>query len=178
VNVESHPYQSFIPNNAKHLLLGSFPAVKKENDGNNWYYSSPRNQFWPILETIYQTNLKTITDKKKLLSKLKIAMTDIILSCDRRKGNSLDHNLINITYNLEGVRKILSENNIKKIFFTSRFVEAGFKMHFKELIADYPKIALITLPSPSPRYAKLSLHQKIKIYKKLLMSHLPSRKNK
>ena len=52
---------------------------------------------------------------------------------------------------------------IETIFFTSRFVEKIFKRFFPEVIHT------IALPSPSPRYARLSLKQKAAIYKK----HLP-----
>lgn len=59
--LEKHPYTAFIPQNARFLLLGSFPA--KPNKRGNWYYVNPRNQFWPILETVYKTKLDTKAKK-------------------------------------------------------------------------------------------------------------------
>jgi hypoxanthine-DNA glycosylase len=164
--LEKHPYKPFVPKNAKYLILGSFPAKAEERG--NWYYVNPRNQFWPILEKVYNANLTTIKSKKKLFTNLKIAITDIIYSCEREKGSNLDTNLTNITYNIKGINKILNENKIRKIFLTSRFVEKNFKKHFKKFFFKNPEVKLIYLPSPSPRYAAMNIDKKTKIYKKLL----------
>lgn len=161
--IEIHPYGEFVPPNSKYLILGSFPG--KISD---WFYGSTRNQFWKILAEVYQLDLKTLGDKKKLLTKLKIALGDVIYSCERVNNSNLDNNLTNISYNQKGVDKVLRENKIRKIFFTSRFVEVKFKQNFKNLINIFPNIELITLPSPSPRFAKLNRLQKVAIYKDLL----------
>jgi hypothetical protein len=76
-------------------------------------------------------------------------------------------NLTSITYNTKAVERILAENNIKKIFLTSRFSEKIFGREFKSVISLYPEVKLITLPSPSPRYAILSLSDKIKKYQEI-----------
>ncbi len=161
---ETHPFGNFVPKNAKYLILGSFPG--KPDYTYNWFYSNRRNQFWTILKAVYKTKLDTKEEKQKHFGKLRIAITDIILSCDRHKGTNSDTNLTNITYNTKAINKILKRNKIEKIFFTSRFAEKLFrsKCH-PELISGY---ILVTLPSPSPRYAKLNLSDKINIYKKLL----------
>ncbi len=158
--LEIHPFGSFVPHTSKHLILGSFPGrLSKEN---NWFYCTKRNQFWTILESVYKTKLDTKAKKQKLFKKLGIAVTDIVLSCDRKSGTNSDTNLTNIIYNTKTISKILKENNIKQIFFTSRFVEKKFL----RLFPDIPYT--ITLPSPSPRFAKISLSDKITKYKKLL----------
>jgi G:T/U-mismatch repair DNA glycosylase len=54
--------------------------------------------------------------------------------------------------------------------FTSRFVETGFKKNFKDIVSHHPSIELITLPSPSSRYARMSKEQKVSRYKELLPS--------
>jgi hypothetical protein len=78
------------------------------------------------------------------------------------------HNLVNIVYNVDAIAEILNSNPIQKIFFTSRFVEMKFRKVFKGIIAHHPSTELITLPSPSPRYALMSKEQKIMRYKELL----------
>lgn len=164
--LETHPFGNFVPPLAKYLILGSFTG--KLVARNDWFYSTPRNQFWKILETIYRTDVKTKVQKIELLTKHQIAMADIIYSCERSKNSNLDINLINITYNFKGLDKILKNNKIKQIFFTSKFVENKYRIKFKSLISYYPRIKLSVLPSPSPRYAKLSIEEKTKIYKNLL----------
>lgn len=171
--IETHPFGKFVPPNAKYLILGSFTgrqAVKREtvtDDSYDWFYGTKRNQFWPILETVYERELKSKLAKQELFTKLGIAMADIIYQCERKEGNNLDSNLINIVYNSDAITEILEKNQINKIFFTSRFVENKFNKVFKIVLNHYPNIKLITLPSPSPRYARLSKEQKIARYKEL-----------
>ena len=162
---EYHPFNNFMPKNTRYLILGSF--VAKKSPEYDWFYSTKRNQFWPILENIYGKELKTKKQKKDLLKELDMAMTDIIKSCERKKNNSLDTNLVNIEYNIEGIKEILSKDKIEKIFFTSRFVEKGYSRVFKEYIDKYADIELITLPSPSPRYAMISFKDKVDAYKRV-----------
>lgn len=163
--VETHPFGIFIPQNARYLVLGSFIAKRKGLENTyNWFYGKKRNQFWPILESVYKIKLDTKKAKQKLFTNLSIAITDIILSCERKFDNSMDSSLVNCTYNTKAIKKLLSENKIEKILFTSRFVENEFKKHFNAIISKYPKIELKTLPSPSPRYAAMSKEEKIKRY--------------
>jgi hypoxanthine-DNA glycosylase len=160
---ETHPFGNFVPPQPRYLFLGSFPPRSA-----NWFYGSSRNQFWPILEKVYGIRLPDQKSRQDLCSRLKIAVSDIIYQCVRAKGNSLDTNLVDIVYNTAGIEKILRENNIQSIFFTSRFVETRFHAHFHALYTNYPQLKLIPLPSPSPRYALMSKSQKIIKYKGLL----------
>jgi len=151
------------------LILGSFAA----KDGKlgvlyDWYYSNGRNQFWPMLEEVYKIKLRDKKTQQNLFRKLSIAIADIIYQCKRQKKSSLDVHLTSFVYNTIPITKILQKNLLKKIFFTSRFVEKEYKKHFKDLIDKYPDIELITLPSPSPRYASMKKEEKIKIYTTVL----------
>src|SRR3989304_6979859 len=116
--IETHPFGVFVPPHARFLLLGSFTT--KQFEGYDWFYSNKRNQFWPILEEVYEIKLSTKPEKQKLLSKLETAIADIILSCERKFNSNLDMNLTNIIYNTEAINKILRENKIETIYFTSR----------------------------------------------------------
>lgn len=161
---EIHPFGVFVPKNSKYLFLGSFPGRSPVE----WFFVTKRNQFWPILSAVYKKDLTTTEQKKKLFKNLQLAITDTILSTTRKKESNLDINLTNIVPNIKAINKILNNNKIEKIFFSSRFAEKLYKKYFKLMIEKYPKIKLITLPSPSPRYAVLSKEEKIKIYKDLL----------
>ena len=163
--IEKHPFEAFVPEQCETLILGSFPGkqstrVKREND---WFYSANRNQFWKILELIYDLNLDKKENKQNLFKKLKIGITDIIASCERKDDKNSDKNLINKEYNKE-IAVILEKHPIKKILFTSKGVYFEFLENY-----DKPKnIELIILPSPSPIYRRLSLQDKAKEYKKHL----------
>ena len=172
--IETHAFGNFVPENAKYLILGSFTARQafKENRSYNksydWFYSNKRNQFWFILEKVYEQQLENKQEKQKLFSNLCIAIADIILQCERKENNNLDKNLINSVYNIDAITKILDQNKIKKIFFTSCFVEKKFKQIFKDVLNSYKEIEMIALPSPSPRFARMNKQQKIRKYKELL----------
>lgn len=172
--IETHPFGSFVPKNARWLVLGSFTTKEAYDEQKKfdytWFYSNGRNQFWPILESVYGVKLKSIRDKEDLFTNLRMALADIIYQCERRKNSNLDMHLTNIVYAIEDITRILASKRISKIFFTSRFVETKFRSNFKEVIRRHPAIELVTLPSPSPRYAQMTLSQKIKRYNELLPS--------
>lgn len=94
--IEKHPYGPFIPLNSKYLILGSFAA--KPAEGYDWYFGTKRNQFWSILEVVYDIKLSTVDQRKELFEKSKIAITDMVISCERKDNNSSDSNLINMTF--------------------------------------------------------------------------------
>ena len=172
--IETHAFGNFIPPNAKYLILGSFTgrqAVKDKaahDPSYDWFYGTKRNQFWPLLEEVYGIPLPTKTERQKLFGDLGIAIADIILQCERKDGNNLDANLINIVYNTQAINSMLEKEGITTILFSSRFVEKKFKQLFKETIGKHPDVALLTLPSPSPRYAAMSKAEKVKRYRVLL----------
>lgn len=165
--LETHPFGDFVPAKTQYLLLGSFTG-KIEDSSYDWFYTNKRNQFWSIIESTYGIKLKDKKAKQKLFTKLFMAMADIIYQCERKKGSNLDNNLTKIVWNTKGIEKLFKENHIKKVFFSSRFVETHFRKLFPHLIEKYITLELITLPSPSPRYAKVSLKEKISKYKELL----------
>ncbi|OGM21935.1 hypothetical protein A2863_00900 [Candidatus Woesebacteria bacterium RIFCSPHIGHO2_01_FULL_38_9b] len=166
--IETHPFGIFVPPRAKYLILGSFTGKGVGINSYDWFYGTKRNQFWPIIESVYNMKLPVKKNKQNLFTHLGIAITDIIYQCERKKASNLDNNLTNIVYNTKGINNIFKKNKIEKIFFSSRFVETRFKMIFEKLINKNNNIQLITLPSPSPRYAAMSIDEKIKRYQSIL----------
>lgn len=164
--IEKHPYGSFVPKNSKCLFLGTFTG--KPEPEYDWFFATKRNQFWPMMEIVFETKLDTTEKKKDLFTKLRMAITDIILSCERSEGTNADKNLVNFSYNTNVINKIIEENNIQKIYFSSRMAEKLFRKVFKDTILEHPEVELITLPSPSSRYALISKAEKIARYKQLL----------
>jgi hypoxanthine-DNA glycosylase len=164
VIVETHPFEAFIPENIKCLIVGSFPGkeqTKIELDKTHWFYGAPRNQLWKILEIVYKRELKNRKQKQQLFEEAGIGMTDVIKSCIRTEGTNLDQNLEIKEYNKEVIEKILKRHQ-PKVLFTSRFVEK----EFKKLFPGYKNSDI--LPSPSPRYFKLRVEDKAKIYEEKL----------
>ena len=165
-DLEYHPFEDFVPKNSKYLILGSFPPKELTQNleciEKFWFYSSKKNQFWKILERIYQISLPTKEEKKALLKYLKIGIGDIFSKCKRKNKNSSDENLLPLEYN-KNIQKILSNFSIEKIYVSSRFVEKHLKKNFYIFESQ-----IIYLPSPSPRFARYTLEKKIEIYQNLL----------
>ena len=162
--VESHPFEAFIPKNIQCLIVGSFPGkgqTQIEMNETHWFYGAPRNQLWKILEIVYKRELTQRKQKQELFEEAGIGMTDVIKSCVRTNGTNLDENLEIREYNKGPIEEILKEHE-PKVLCTSRFVEK----EFKRLFPGYKNIDI--LPSPSPRYFKLKVEEKAKIYKEKL----------
>lgn len=162
--LEVHPFGAFVPKRLKVLIVGSFPGKEQtqcEVDASQWFYGAPRNQLWKILEIVYKTELKGRQQKQALFEKAGIGITDIIKTCVRRSGTNLDENLEIKEYNKETIAAILEQYR-PKVLFTSRFVEK----EFKRLFPEYDNTDI--LPSPSPRYFRLSIADKAEVYKNKL----------
>ena len=163
--IETHPFKPFVPPKATVLIVGSFPGrdvTKKSLEKDDWFYGTKRNQFWDIISGVYDVELKTAADKKELFTTKGIAIADIILQARRNAVNNADTNLEVIAYNDAAIKKMLDRTSFQHIFFTSKFVERLFLKVFPETKNGK------CLPSPSPRYARMSKAEKIEIYKKML----------
>ena len=165
-----HPFSPFVPEDCHSLLLGSFPGKASTRSvvlqPEDWYYGAPRNQFWPIMRMLFpDRDLSTKAAKMTLFVDSAIAVSDIILSCIRSENSNMDSNLTKRAYNTAIIRRILKENPIRTIFFTGKGVQQEFVRHFH---FDHA-IKLITLPSPSPAYCKMSIREKAEAYRANLL---------
>lgn len=160
---ERHPFQAFIPSGIRCLILGSFPGKEQTRGGldeNAWFYGAPLNQFWRIMAKAYGRELETKGAKQQLFEEACIGITDIFTSVVRTGGSNLDENLRIEEYNWKVIEKILNKHR-PQVLCTSRYVEKEFKKKF-------PAYPVDVLPSPSPRYFKLTIVQKAEIYKQKL----------
>jgi len=152
-----HPIAPVVFEDSLTLILGSFPSLKSFE--HEFYYAHPKNQFWSILSDIYGLPVRSVEDKIALLSFAKIALWDVIASCERT--NSADSNLKNTKPNdIEGLLR--KYPNIKRVFFTGRLSEKLYKKHFGHLV-----LPTALLPSPSPAYAAMRLQEKVRRWKQL-----------
>jgi len=153
-----YPFEPIVFKDSRILILGSFPSIDSFDKA--FYYAHPRNQFWKILSAVTSYPINNQEQKIWLLKESQIALWDMVASCSRE--NSLDSSLEDIEVN--DIASFLENNsNITKIAFTGRLAEQLFKIHF-----DYLEIETLYLPSPSSAYAKMSLKNKIIIYKEKL----------
>ncbi len=96
-----HPFEPFVSKNTKTLILGTFPGKNftdpnKENDKEDWYYGNKCNEFWELIEYALdckENSLRKIKEKKEVLKKYNIGITDIVKKAKRKEDNNSDENL-------------------------------------------------------------------------------------
>lgn len=145
-------------NDSKILILGSVPGVKSLEMQE--YYAHPQNKFWTILFQLLNENFTTkYSEKLEFLKKNKIAVWDVIDSCER--VGSLDSNIINEDRN--DILKLLEEfPNIKAIFCNG---QKSFKNLQREFSGNIT-IPLFVLPSSSPAHA-ISFEKKLESWSEI-----------
>ena len=139
---------------SKVLILGSMPsAISREN---NFYYAHKTNRFWKILSILFNTELKTNTDKENFLLNNNIAIFDMIKECDI--NGSSDSSIKNIKIN--NFIPIIKKSNIKYIFCTGKLSYNLYQKYYKDL-----NLECVYLPSPSSANATYSLEKLLNEYK-------------
>jgi len=137
-----HPFEPFIPTNAKTLIIGTIPPprfCKMPNelydDDVNFYYGSKDNYFWPLVGEIFQeqfefkNNKSSINQRKTFLEKLNIGITDIINSCIHSDNSAKDDDLKEIVQ--KNIKSILSKYpSIETLIYTSGFVKKQMNRQF------------------------------------------------
>lgn len=148
-----HTFSPVYDEHSKILILGSLPSVKSRENG--FYYGHPKNRFWQVIASIYEREVPiTIAQKKELLLENKIALWDVVQSCDIiGSSDSSIKNVVTTDINI-----ILSQCKINKIYANGK--TAG-KLYRKYSLQK-TEINIIELPSTSPANAVYSLERLIK----------------
>ena len=81
-----HPIPPLFNEKSQILILGSFPSVKSREQ--KFFYGHPQNRFWKVIAAVYHADTpKTIEEKRSFLLEHRIALWDVIASCEI-KGSS------------------------------------------------------------------------------------------
>lgn len=154
-NQQKQNCKSFLPNideKSKILILGSMPGIKSLTE--QQYYAHPQNRFWKLMGMFCNDDhlpKLSYQEKLQILLKNKIALWDVIQSCNR--DGSLDSNIQNELPN--DVPKLLEKfPNIKIICLNGNKSYSAFKKHFPKLLEEYK---FYKLPSTSPANARYKL---------------------
>ena len=148
--MQIHNIQPIFDENSNILILGSFPSVKSREE--NFFYAHPQNRFWRVISAIYSSKTPTtIDDKKQFLINHKIALWDVIESCEI--DGSSDSSIKSVTPNRIDI--ILNIAKIQKIFTNGKTAHRLFEKY----IAPKYSVGDICLPSTSPANATYSLER-------------------
>ncbi len=151
---------------AKVLILGTIPG--EESLRKNEYYANPKNSFWKIMASLFGfDSLAQYEERTRILLENRIALWDVIKSCERK--GSLDSSINNETIVENDFASFLTIcPNIRNIIFNGAKAE---KEYFKRVLPKLSEIKFeikyYRLPSTSPAMAQLSFNAKILEWSKI-----------
>lgn len=97
--IERHPWEPFIPDGAKVLIMGTFPPGR-HRWSMDFYYPNPINDFWRICGLIFlgdplalyipEEKKFDLDAVKRLVTEKRIALNDTAREVRRLKGNASD----------------------------------------------------------------------------------------
>mgnify|MGYP001852899701 CR=1 FL=1 len=158
MSLKLHNIDPVYSSDSKILILGSFPSVKSRES--QFFYAHPQNRFWKVLTALYAPDggveLDTVDKKREFLLMNKIAVWDVIQSCEIT--GSSDSSIKNVKVN--DLKRILSAANIKAIFSNGA---TSYNLYMK-YCADKLGRPSLKLPSTSPANAAYSLERLIEAW--------------
>ena len=99
IEIESHPWEPFVPANARVLVMGTFPPQPKRW-AMDFYYPNRTNDFWPMMGLIFFGDREAlrlpgtkdfdVVAIKRLLNEKGIALNDTGRRVRRLMGNASD----------------------------------------------------------------------------------------
>ena len=158
----SHVVHNFEPvynAESRVLILGSFPSVKSREQ--NFYYGHPQNRFWKVIAELTKWQVPvTVEEKKRMLLENRIAIWDVIASCDII--GSSDSSIKNVVVN--DFDAVLRFSKIQRIYAN------GAKAYslYQKYVPESPRNNIMKLPSTSPANAAWSMERLCKAWKDIL----------
>ena len=162
----SHPYEPFLFREATKLIVGTLPpprftsGVLKAGDV-DFCYGSRDGQLWPILNQIFDLNLKfettfeAIEQRKRFLIQRKIGICDIVQSAERTKVDASDMGMTNIK--LRNIIGYLQQyEKVDTLLFTGGNSKNGPEYFFRQHLKQH-KIKLGLVKNQVPRIHQFKL---------------------
>lgn len=146
----THTFQPVFNGESRVLILGTFPSVKSREG--MFYYHHPQNRFWKVIAGLCgEETPQTIEEKKEILLRNRIAIWDVIESCDII--GSSDSSIKNVTP--ADLNRVLSQANIRGIFGNGQKACTLYRKYCQKAAGR----DIICLPSTSPANAACSLER-------------------
>lgn len=147
-----HEFEPVFDKSSEILILGTFPSVKSRE--NHFYYGHPQNRFWKVISAVTGDGVpETIEEKKELLRSNKIAIWDVIASCDIH--GSSDSSIRNVIPS--PIEDIVKLSCICSIYGNG---DKACRLYEKYCL-EQTGMAIHRLPSTSPANAAYSLERLI-----------------
>lgn len=155
-NHETHEFEPVYDKNSKVLILGTFPSVKSREM--QFYYGHPQNRFWKLIAALTDSPVPvTIEEKKRLLLENRIAIWDVIQSCEI--VGSSDSSIKNVIP--ADIERVLNDSNICEIYANG----GTAKKLYEKYVLKKTGREIIGLPSTSPANAAYSMEKLLEYWK-------------
>ena len=187
MDIETHPFEPWLPSNAKLLLLGTFPPAPKRWCM-EWYYPNYTNDMWRIFGYVFFEDKKYFVDEANKTYKLDllraflkdkgIAIFDTALRIRRTTGTASDKDLEivepadldHMLRVLPQCKAVLAAGQLATKVFTDHYQIDARKMKmgdYKEFTFEGRTIRLYREPSSSRAYP-MKVEKKAEYYKQML----------
>ena len=159
-----HTIESVYDARSRVLILGTMPSPKSREFG--FYYSHPQNRFWPVIaQVLGQPVPVTTNEKRALLLRSRIAMWDVLHSCDIKGAD--DASIANPVPN--DLHVIFSAANIHAVFTTGSTATRLYKKYCLPQTGMEP----IALPSTSPANCRFHTLETLTEAYRVILNYLP-----
>lgn len=149
-------FPPIVDKSSKILILGSVPGVKSLQM--QQYYAHPQNNFWKLMFHLVDTEFSSdYHTRLQLLKKHRIALWDVIESCERKGSKDTD---IKSEIDNDIQELINSYPNIKIIFCNG---QKSYKNLLKVVGKNFI-IPIVVLPSTSPLHT-IKFEEKLEQWK-------------
>ncbi|MFS4457250.1 uracil-DNA glycosylase family protein [Maribacter sp. 2304DJ31-5] len=158
--LHTHPYKPFLFPEATKLIVGTLPPPRfttgdLKPDDVDFCYGSRNGLLWPILDRIFNLDLKyetteyAVTQRRNFLLERKIGVCDIVASAERDKIDASDLGMQHVK--LRNLLHHLSRYpSIKTLLFMGGNSKNGPEYFFRRHIREYG-ISLEVISSEIPR---------------------------
>ena len=170
--IETHPFEPFLPKNARLLMLGTFPPAPKRWCM-EWYYPNFSNDMWRIFGHIFfadklhfvnqEQKTYRLTELRSFLERIGVALFDTCLRIRRITGTASDKDLEVIEEaDLDGMlralpdcRAVVTAGQLATKIFTKHYGidTKGMRMgDYRTFDFENRTIRLYRMPSSSRAY--------------------------
>ncbi len=145
----THVFEPVYNPESRVLILGTMPSPASREQG--FYYSHPRNRFWPVMAAVLGQPVPSGPQEKRAFCLANgIALWDVLKSCviDGASDASIRQPEVN------DIPSLLAKADIRLVCTTGAKASELYRRHFAGLEAEH-----IALPSTSPANARMSMEQ-------------------
>ena len=174
MEIETHPFEPWLPSNAKLLMLGTFPPAPKRW-AMEWYYPNYTNDMWRIFGLAFFEDKMHFIDEanktyklqelKQFLKEKGVAIFDTALRIRRTTGTASDK----VLRSLPECKSILAAGQLATKVFTEHYNIDARKMkmgEYRTFSFEGRTLKLYREPSSSRAYP-MRVEEKATYYKQM-----------